>query len=212
MTQNKYKWYIGCFFCLLFGIGLLFRSQTYINSFPNFSDNLNELHPQPVALVFGGGVKKDGTLSNALEDRVIKSIELYKAGKVSKLLMTGDNGSRHYDEVTPMKAYAIDAGVPAEDIVLDYAGFRTYDSCYRARDIFGLTDVIAVSQAFHLPRILYICNTLGIYTTGYIADRRKYVAKNTWAIREFLAKFKAWYQVELTKPFRKYLGKKESVF
>ena len=111
-----------------------------------------------------------------------------------------------------MKKLAIESGVPEGDIVLDYAGFRTYDSCYRARDVFGLWEVIVVSQDFHLPRILYICNRLGVQSLGYSANRRVYQDILVWQAREVLARFKAWYQVEITKPLPKYLGKKETVF
>ena len=128
--------------------------------------------------------------------------------------MTGDNGRQEYDEVTAMKKFAIERGIPEENIVLDYAGFRTYDSCYRARDIFGLDKyrVVAVSQKFHLPRILYTCNNFGIESIGLIADKNTYVYAQLWQGREFLARFKAWLDVEVFRPKPKFLGKQEYVF
>jgi len=174
--------------------------------------SVDHVPPAPVALIFGAGVKSDGTPTDALRDRIQTGVALYNAGKVRKLLMTGDNGSIYYDEVTAMKAYAMAQGVPEQDIVLDYAGFRTYDSCYRARDVFGLWNVIAVSQEFHLPRILYTCNNLGIRTKGFVADQHVYLHAGAWEVREFLARYKAWLDVEIHRPLPKFLGKKEKVF
>lgn len=165
-----------------------------------------------VGLVFGAGLKRDGTPSDALGDRVQTAVELYQAGKVRKLLMTGDNGSSDYDEVTAMKRYAVARGVPASDVVLDYAGFRTYDSCYRAKDIFMVMDVIAVSQAFHLPRILYLCQARGIVTAGMVADKRDYSGERSWAVREFIARTITWIEVNITRPEPRFLGKKEPIF
>jgi len=105
-----------------------------------------------VAIVFGAGLQRDGTPSAVLRDRVATAASLYFEGKVQKLLMSGDNRFLDYNEPGSMKAYAISLGVPGEDIVLDYAGRRTYDTCYRAREIFGLDEAILVTQTYHLPR------------------------------------------------------------
>jgi vancomycin permeability regulator SanA len=165
-----------------------------------------------VALVFGAGLNRDGTPSDALADRVQTALELYQAGKVQKILMSGDNGSTDYDEVSSMKRYAVAHGVPAQDVVLDYAGFRTYDSCYRAQAIFGVRNVIAVSQAFHLPRIIYTCQALGINTVGVSASKRPYRYEKAWDRREFVARAVAWLEVNVTKPKPKFLGKSELIF
>lgn len=165
-----------------------------------------------VALVFGAGLNRDGTPSDALADRVQTAVELYQAGKVQKILMSGDNGSTDYDEVSSMKRYAVAHGVPAQDVVLDYAGFRTYDSCYRAQAIFGVRNVIAVSQAFHLPRILYICQAFGIKAVGVPANKQRYRYENAWGRREFIARAVTWVEVNVTRPKPKFLGKKEPIF
>jgi len=199
-------------FCMLLGIGLVLHAQKVIGKYTFMYRATDEVPTTSVALVFGAGLKKDGTPSDALTDRVLSAVDIYKAGKVRKLVMTGDNGSKRYDEVTAMKELAVEEGVSEEDIVLDYAGFRTYDSCYRARDVFGLWDVIAVSQEFHLPRILFICNAMRVHAVGYVADRREYLQSRYWPAREFLARLKAWYQIVVTKPLPKFLGKKEKVF
>ena len=105
-----------------------------------------------------------------LADRVAMGAELYRAGKVQALLMTGDNSEIYYNEPEAMRQYALSLGVPDEAIVLDYAGFRTYDSCYRARDIFQVRSAILVTQDFHLDRALLVCNQLGIESVGVAAD------------------------------------------
>ena len=118
------------------------------------------------ALVFGAGLNAAGGPSPILYDRVATAVDLYRSGKVAKLLMTGDNGSVEYNEVAAMLRTAVDLGVPERDIVLDYAGFRTYDSCYRAHAVFGLQDATLVTNAFHLPRALYTCAALGVQGAG----------------------------------------------
>jgi SanA protein len=125
-----------------------------------------------VGLVFGAGLTPAGEPSLALYDRIATGVDLYQQGKVDKLLMTGDNGSVEYNEVAAMRRTAEALGVPERDIVLDYAGFSTYDSCYRARDVFGLTQTTLVTNAFHLPRALYTCGQLGLDVAGVPADRQ----------------------------------------
>jgi vancomycin permeability regulator SanA len=125
---------------------------------------------RPVAIIFGAKVYESGVLSPVLDARVRAGVELYQASKVRKLLMTGDNGRASYDEVTAMKRRAVALGVPAVDVVRDFAGFRTYDSCYRARDVFGIDRAVLVTQAFHLNRALYLARQLGIDAVGYVAE------------------------------------------
>ena len=167
--------------------------------------------PRRVAIVFGAGVWPGGQLSDILADRVATAAELYQRGKVQKLLMTGDNRFIYYNEPGHMREYALSLGVPDEDIVLDYAGRRTYDSCYRARHIFGVTDAILVSQAYHLDRALFTANALGIDIVGVGADRHSYVyLKNYWW-REVLATAVAWLEVRVTHP-TPILGDKLPIF
>ncbi len=127
-----------------------------------------------VALVFGAGLNAAGGPSAVLYDRIATAADLYHAGKVDKLLMSGDNSRADYNEVGVMRHTAESLGVPASDIVLDYAGFRTYDSCYRARAIFGLDSATLVTNAYHLPRALYTCAHLGVSVVGVRADRQGY--------------------------------------
>jgi SanA protein len=124
-----------------------------------------------VAIVFGAGVTPDGRPTPDMAHRVTTAARLYFAGKVEKLLMSGDNGFVNYDEPTAMRRYAMKLGVPGEAIVLDYAGRRTYDTCYRARDVFQVQDVVLVTQAYHLPRALYTCDALGVEAIGVAAGQ-----------------------------------------
>src|SRR5260221_8702004 len=131
---------------------------------------LESIPERPVAIVFGAQVYPNGVPSPMLADRVRAGAALYQAGKVKALLFTGDNHVTTYNEPEAMRQYALALGVPDSAIVLDYAGFHTYDSCYRARDIFKVDKAILITQAFHLDRALLICNSLGIDSVGIAAD------------------------------------------
>lgn len=165
------------------------------------------------AIVFGAGLTRDGRPTPVLRDRVATAVDLYFAGKVEKLLMSGDNRQITYNEPAAMREYAISLGVPQEDIVLDYAGQRTYDTCYRARAIFGLDDVLLVTQAYHLPRALLTCGGLGLDAQGVNADRREYRTRslNFWRLREVGATLVAVVDVYITRP-QPILGEQEFIF
>ncbi len=165
------------------------------------------------AIVFGAGLYRDGSPSPVLRDRVQTAVELYKAKKVEKLLMSGDNSTLSYNEPGAMKKYAIQLGIPEDDIVLDYAGRRTYDTCYRARSIFGVTEATLVTQDYHLPRALYICDVLGLKTIGVSADRRNYRLGTYiyWRLREIPATFTAFVDLYLRKP-EPILGEPEPIY
>ena len=209
--RGKIVIFIILLFFFLFGI--ILRSQTVFRIYEeDIYTELADTPTAPVALIFGAGILNNTTPSDALRDRLDAGVALYKAKKVRKLVMTGDNGRDAHDEVSVMKQYALKQNIPEENIILDHAGFRTYDSCYRARDVFGLWDVIAISQEFHLPRVLYTCNQLDVHAVGYVADKQPYLLARWYAVREFMAKFKAWYQIKITKPLPRFLGEKEMVF
>lgn len=141
-------------------------------------------------LVLGAGVRDDGTPSPMLEDRLLTAIALYRAGVAPKLLMSGDHGTVGYDEVNTMKAFAIAQGVPSEDIFMDHAGFATYDSVYRARDVFAARRVVVVTQEYHLYRALYIANALELPALGVAADLRPYGGQTYYSLREIAARAK----------------------
>ena len=154
----------------------------------------------PTVIVLGAGYSPGGRLSSALADRMDTAIDLYEAGRVNKLLLTGDNRFEDYNEPAAMAAYAEARGVPPEDLVLDYAGRRTYDSCYRANAIFGVERAILVTQAFHLPRALYTCDRLGLEAVGVVADRRPYFRATWYELREVFALTRAWLDLNLFRP------------
>ena len=166
-----------------------------------------------VALVLGAGLNRDGSPGVVLQDRVRRASELYFSGKVEKLLMSGDNTSDYYNEPAAMKTFALTLGVPQEDIVLDYAGQRTYDSCYRAKAIFGIDHLIVVTQAYHLPRALFICNTFDIEANGVLADDSDYRLRSYtfWWVREILASVNAVWDVYILHP-QPILGEPEPIF
>ena len=164
---------------------------------PNLIEATDSSDSAHVAIVFGAGIKSDGMPSDALADRILTAADLYAAGIVRKILMSGDNSYVNYNEPEVMKNYAVDQGVPEKDIVLDYGGRRTYDTCYRAKHVFSLDSAILVTQAFHLNRALYLCNELGIDSIGVTADRHTYLGSGGWAIREWLARINAWFDIQL---------------
>ncbi len=161
---------------------------------------VEQVPERPVAVVFGAGYWPDGTPSDVMKDRVEAAVDLYRAGRVSKVLFSGDNRFVDYNEPGTMRRYALSLGLPDEDIVLDYAGRRTYDTCYRARDIFQVRDVVLVTQRYHLPRALYTCEKLGLNAVGYAADRRPYVYIRQYWLREVPALWVAWWQLWISHP------------
>jgi len=167
---------------------------------PMFSAHVEAVPTRSAAIVFGAGYWPSGRLSDILIDRMDTAIALYEAGKVHKLLLTGDNRFADYNEPRRMAEYAMMQGVPQGDLVLDYAGRRTYDSCYRAGAIFGLGEAVLVSQAYHLPRALYTCSRLGLDVVGIAADRRQYVYGRWYRLRELLALGRAWLDVTVLRP------------
>ncbi len=147
------------------------------------------------ALVLGARVYANGNMSPIFRDRVDTAIAEYKAGRADKILVSGDHGRPEYDEVNAAKNYLLEQGIPPEDIFLDHAGFDTYDSLIRARDVFGVKTLSIVTQDFHLPRALYIADALGLDACGVSADKQEYAGEQRRELRESLARIKAWFNV-----------------
>ncbi len=164
-----------------------------------------ELEDVDCILVLGCLVKHDGTPSDMLADRLTTAIDLYFSSASRKLLMSGDHGQKEYNEVGTMKAFATTAGVPSENIFMDHAGFSTYESIYRAKEIFGADKIIIVTQSYHLKRALYIATALGIEAYGVSADIRDYSGQIVRDAREVLARVKD-FALALIKPKPTYLG------
>ena len=155
-------------------------------------------------IILGAGIWGDSP-SPMLQDRLLQGIDLYEKGVSSKIIMSGDHGREEYDEVNVMKQYAIDNGVPSEDIFMDHAGFSSYESIYRAKEIFGAKKVVIVTLKYHLYRALHIANSLGLEAYGVGADPRQYVGAIYREIREILARNKDFVKC-LFKPEPTYLG------
>ena len=141
-------------------------------------------------LVLGCGVHPDGRPSDMLADRVACGVALYENGTSPKLLMSGDHGRADYDEVNVMRNAAVQAGLPVDDVFMDHAGFSTYESMYRARDVFGAKRIVVVSQDYHLYRALYVAERLGLDAYGVPADLRPYAGQEARELREVLARNK----------------------
>ena len=177
----------------------------YLGTRPYIYNNATDVPNAEVALIPGAAIFPDGALSSIFMDRVDMAIKLYEAKKVSKILVSGDNSTDSHNEVNPVRLYLMSKGVPDRDIFLDHAGFDTYSTMYRARDIFGVSSVLITTQSFHLPRAVFIARQVGINAYGVNADVGHILFRNY--VRETLADEKAFLDLILhRKP--KYLGEK----
>jgi SanA protein len=195
---------IGAIAILIVGINLFVHAKTSAYIFDLITDTPNV----PVVLIPGAAILRDGSISPVFRDRVDTAMDLYRAKKAQKILVSGDNSSVSHNEVDPVRLYLLNKGLPEKDIFLDHAGFDTYSTMYRARDIFGVTSVIVSSQSFHLPRAIFIARSLGIDAYGMSADKGHILVQNY--IREVFADEKAAFDL-LTGRKPKYLGDKISM-
>lgn len=164
-----------------------------------------ELTDVDCILVLGCLVRPDGTPSGMLEDRLTTGVELWETGVSDTLLMSGDHGTKEYDEVNSMRDFAVEKGVPVERVFMDHAGFCTYDSIYRLKEVFKAKKVVIVTQEYHLYRALYIANALGIEAWGVPADLHRYYGQIRRDLREIVARNKDFLYC-IFKPLPKYLG------
>lgn len=163
-----------------------------------------ELENVDCILVLGAGIWGENP-SPMLEDRLLQGIELYQDGVSQKIIMSGDHGSDNYDEVNVMKRFAIERNVKSEDIFMDHAGFSTYDSMYRAKDVFEAKKIVIVTQKYHMHRALYVAEQLGLEAYGVNSDPRAYTGQIMRDVREVLARDKDWVKC-MIKPKPTYLG------
>lgn len=208
--KNLLKRIIIVLLCLVVVVvGALLGLNAYVKGVAR--DNI--ISPESVAefgdadciVVLGCQVKSDGMPSDMLRDRLRRGVELYKNGIAPKIIMSGDHGQKEYDEVTTMKNWAIENGVPEEDIFMDHAGFSTYESVYRAKEIFGAKRVVIVTQEYHLYRALYIAEKLGLEGVGAAADYHIYAGQAYRDLREVAARCKDFFTT-LFKVKPTYLG------
>lgn len=191
----------SCLALLLVNLYMIRKEKPYIIS----DDAAAGLADVDCIMVLGCGVRSDGSPSGMLEDRLNQGISLYRKGGSGKLLMSGDHGRVNYDEVNLMKQYAIDEGVPSGDIFMDHAGFSTYESMYRARDIFQVKKIVIVTQRYHMYRALYVARAMGMEAYGVVSDPRQYGGQKMRDLRELLARPKDLIYT-LIKPKPTYLG------
>lgn len=154
----------------------------------------------PVAIILGASVKSDGTPSDALRDRLLVGIRLYEKRIVDKLLLSGDDGAYHADEIQVMQSFIRANGVPDENILIDGKGYRTYESCKRAKSVLHIDRAIVVTQRFHIGRAIYLCQKLGIDTNGVTSDLQTYVRGTYFWARDIIASLKAWWDIHIIPP------------
>jgi SanA protein len=200
--------FIGAFLAII----LISRLVIWL-VFRPYIHTLADVPVSKIAIVFGAGLTHSGKPTPILVDRVTVAATLYFEGKIQKILMSGDNRFLNYNEPGAMQQYAIGLGVPSEAIVMDYAGRRTYDTCFRAKAIFDVQDAILVTQTYHLPRALFTCSGLRIKVAGVSADLRRYqtLPYFSWQIRETVATFVALWDVGVFRPLP-VLGAPEPIF
>ena len=195
------------FFALVGAAGAILPAVwVYSTNQDRIYEDPSKVPAMPVAIVFGAGLKPDGSPSPMLADRVDAAVGLYKAGKVGRILMSGDNSRVTYSEVGAMQRRAISEGVPENLINLDDSGLRTYDSCYRAAVVFGIHRAVLVTQRYHLPRALFLARSFGIEAVGLAAGQDEYNNQLYFDLRELAAQSVAWYDVNLIRPTPSNLG------
>lgn len=194
-----------CLVCTAFVLGVNFYVKHVGGELLVSPDDIGEIEKADCIIVLGCQVRADGTPSDMLKDRLERGLELYFAGVAPKILMSGDHGQTEYDEVNTMKQYAIDAGVPSEDVFMDHAGFSTYESIYRAKEIFKAESVVIVTQEYHLYRALYIADKFELKASGVHCDYNIYAGQINREIREILARNKDFI-TSLFKPEPSFLG------
>jgi vancomycin permeability regulator SanA len=190
------------FLILLFLILVPFSLRKYIEQkySAKIYTSIADVPDTKVGIVFGAGLDETATYpSGVLKDRILTAVDLYKAGKIHKLLMSGDN-SPYHDETKIMINTAVLNGVSSLDIAGDHLGLRTYDSCYRAKSMYGINQAVLITQSFHLPRAMYICESLGIQVIGVIADRSKYQDDWQFQMRDYAATILAFWQIYVDPP------------
>ncbi len=211
--KAKKKSILGRILLLIITLGILgLASLLIINSYVKAIGKDNVITSEAASdvdadciLILGAGVWNNNRPSPMLEDRLLEGINLYSNGATNKLLMSGDHGSKDYDEVNVMKDFAIERGVPSEDIFMDHAGFSTYESLYRAREVFKAEKIIIVTQEYHLYRALYTAEKLGLEAYGVASDPRKYAGQSYRELREILARVKDFFY-GIIKPEPTFLG------
>lgn len=188
------------------GLGWGFDRHIYSSADHVVHESTDKLSPHTAVIVLGARVYSDATPSPVLEDRLRCALDIYRAGLARRVLVSGDHGQKDYDEVNAMQTWLTDRGVPSEDVFLDHAGFRTYDTMERAAQVFEIDDALICTQRFHLHRAAFLARSAGIDAQGVVADRRVYADANANARRERLARIRAVLDVYLPFTSPTHLG------
>ena len=196
-------------YAVLLFIGVAFIINYYVKKCSEdriiTKDEASALDNVDCIVVLGAAVKDGNRPSSMLSDRLQTGTELFKSGAAPKIIMSGDHGRKEYDEVNVMKQYAVDNDVPSEDVFMDHAGFSTYESIYRAKEIFKAEKIIIVSQKYHLYRAVFIAEKLGLDAYGVAADVMEYRGQRYRDLREIAARNKDFFSV-IFKPESTYMG------
>ena len=204
--KRFFKFLLSLIMLAAIGFIAFFGIQRYVDNFAR--DKLVTANNAPVcdAVMVLGAMVHGETPSPVLEDRLLFAYELYKTGKAKKILVSGDHGREEYDEVNAMKQFLLDKEVPAEDIFMDHAGFNTYDSMYRAKEVFQVRTLIISTQKFHINRALYLAEKMGIEAYGYPSPDKDLYNMEVLNTREGLAKVKAFLDADILKRKPKFGG------
>ena len=209
MTWFKWRYFL---YLIVVGLWVIW----FINLLVGYSSNDiaidcdKSIDSYPVGIVLGARVIGADKVSDVYADRLQTAVNIYKQGKITKILISGDHGQTNYDEVNAGREYLLKEGVRPADIFLDHAGFDTYDSVYRAKNIFNINQALIITQEFHLPRALYLSKSIGMETLGCKADLHKYKDISSMQRREVFARIKAWLNV-VCRASSKYLGEKYDI-
>ncbi|WP_066889488.1 vancomycin high temperature exclusion protein [Clostridium nigeriense] len=212
MRKNKFKKWgkrvMGIVVSLLILIIMAISiSLSIVNSYKKYIYNIENIPINNDAIiVLGAGVKNDGTPSDILADRLETSLEVFEAKAANAFVLSGDHSREDYNEVGAMKDYIVSNNIDERVIFMDHAGFSTYDTMYRAKEIFKINKAIIVTNEYHLPRALYIARKLGIDAYGVKSDKRGYQLMSSYKKREVLAQLKDFIYVNILKPKPKFLG------
>lgn len=207
-TRFKKLFMIVLFAALLVATASILLNRVVVDTAGQWflsEDDAKKLTGVDCVLVLGAGVYANKYPSEMLQDRITQGVRLYQLGVSDRLLMSGDNGEISYNEVLVMKNVAVEDGVPSDRVFEDHAGFSTYESMYRARDVFAAKKIVIVTQSYHLYRAVYIARALGLEAYGVITPPKYYAGQGSREIREILARTKD-YVTSIVKPLPKYLG------
>ncbi|MDD3661507.1 MAG: ElyC/SanA/YdcF family protein [Candidatus Dojkabacteria bacterium] len=199
-VRSHQKWYLPVIVGLVILAVLLVPPVIVYSGKYRIYRTIEDVPQANVGIVFGAGVRRDGIPTGVLMDRLDTAYDLYKEGKIEKLLLSGATDNGKYNEPQAMSNYLSSLGVPVEDMVQDTSGSRTYDTCYRAHHTYGISEAVLITQGYHLPRGIFLCSALGIRSTGLSATRDSYEGEWYYKLREIAALYTSVLDIYVFKP------------